>query len=286
MNDQLHPNPEAPVTEAVTPGPVALTHPMPAQARWARIGLRGIGAAALIAVAAPRLRVDGLAGEHARRVHRHRLDGGERRHRPPRRPRLPRRPWRPRLRRDHHHRDLGLEHLARDRGRLDPDRSPSTTGRPTRRPARTSPSATSRSATTIGFRQTLEDDGSWTIDAIAVILPHVGGEVTAVDGSTITVEQRDGTSATITIGGDANIVVNGDAARRSPTSRSAWSWWPRAPRTPMAPSTRPASRRATPASGAMASAAAGSTARASAPGFGGGEKPDATAAPEATGSAT
>jgi hypothetical protein len=28
----------------------------------------------------------------------------------------------------------------------------------------------------VAFRQTLEDDGSWTIDSVAVVLPHVGGE--------------------------------------------------------------------------------------------------------------
>lgn len=64
----------------------------------------------------------------------------------------------------------------------------------------------------VGFRQTLEDDGTWTIDAIAVILPHVGGEVTAVDGSTITVEGRDGTTSTITVNGDTRYQVNGDDA--------------------------------------------------------------------------
>jgi hypothetical protein len=64
----------------------------------------------------------------------------------------------------------------------------------------------------IAFRQTLEDDGSWTIDAVAVILPHVGGEVTAVSGSTITIERRDGTTATITVNGDTEYQVNGDNA--------------------------------------------------------------------------
>ena len=64
----------------------------------------------------------------------------------------------------------------------------------------------------IRFRQTLEDDGTWTIDAIAVILPHVGGQVTAIDGSTITVEGRDGTTATITVTGGTEFTVNGDDA--------------------------------------------------------------------------
>src|SRR5690349_20866167 len=58
MNEQPPPNPEQPATEPVSPGPVTglgtatTVQPMPAQARWARIGLLGIGAAALIAVAA------------------------------------------------------------------------------------------------------------------------------------------------------------------------------------------------------------------------------------------
>lgn len=64
----------------------------------------------------------------------------------------------------------------------------------------------------IGFRQTLEDDSSWTIDAIAVIPPHAGGEVTAVSGSTITVTQRDGTTATINVDGSTTYQVNGDDA--------------------------------------------------------------------------
>jgi hypothetical protein len=65
---------------------------------------------------------------------------------------------------------------------------------------------------TIGFRQTLEDDGTWTIDSIVVILPHVGGEVTAIAGSTITVERRDGTTATVTVDADTTIRVNREDA--------------------------------------------------------------------------
>jgi hypothetical protein len=65
---------------------------------------------------------------------------------------------------------------------------------------------------TIGFRQTREDDGTWTIDAIVVILPHVAGEVTAVDGSTITLAGRGDSTSTITVTGDTEFVVNGDDA--------------------------------------------------------------------------
>lgn len=63
----------------------------------------------------------------------------------------------------------------------------------------------------IGFRQTRETDGSFTIDSVAVILPHLGGEVTAVDGSTITVKQRDGSSATINVTGTTTYQVAGAA---------------------------------------------------------------------------
>ena len=62
----------------------------------------------------------------------------------------------------------------------------------------------------IGFRQTLESDGTWSIDSIAVILPRAGGEVTKIDGSTITVTQRDGSAATITVNSSTKYAVNGN----------------------------------------------------------------------------
>lgn len=65
----------------------------------------------------------------------------------------------------------------------------------------------------IGFRQTRESNGTYTIDSIAVILPHLGGEVTAVDGSTITVKQRDGTTATIEVTGSTTYTVAGADAK-------------------------------------------------------------------------
>ena len=63
----------------------------------------------------------------------------------------------------------------------------------------------------IGFRQTLESDGTWSIDSIVVVLPRAGGEVTKIDGSTITVTQRDGSTATITVNGQTKYSVNGTA---------------------------------------------------------------------------
>ena len=64
----------------------------------------------------------------------------------------------------------------------------------------------------IGFRQTKETDASYTIDSIAVILPHAGGEVTAVSGSTITAKDRDGATVTIKTTGTTEFQVNGDNA--------------------------------------------------------------------------
>jgi len=63
----------------------------------------------------------------------------------------------------------------------------------------------------IRFQQTLED-GTYSIDAIAVIPPHAGGVVTSISGSTITVEQRDGTSATVNVTADTTYQVSGDDA--------------------------------------------------------------------------
>lgn len=51
----------------------------------------------------------------------------------------------------------------------------------------------------VRFQQTRGTDGSFTITKLNVVLPHVGGIATAVSGSTITVTERDGTSATINV---------------------------------------------------------------------------------------
>jgi hypothetical protein len=64
----------------------------------------------------------------------------------------------------------------------------------------------------VGFKQTKETDGSYTIDKVAVILPHLGGLVTAISGSTITVAGRDGTTGTITVTGTTTYQVAGAAA--------------------------------------------------------------------------
>ena len=51
--------------------------------------------------------------------------------------------------------------------------------------------------------------------AIVVVLPHVAGEVKTVDGQTVTVTQRDGTTATIHVDGDTTYLVNGVAGTLS-----------------------------------------------------------------------
>ena len=50
---------------------------------------------------------------------------------------------------------------------------------------------------------------------LAVVLPTVVGEVTAVDGSTITMTQRGGTTATIHVNGDTTFRVDGAAGTLS-----------------------------------------------------------------------
>jgi hypothetical protein len=67
----------------------------------------------------------------------------------------------------------------------------------------------------VAFRQTRESDGSYTIDSITVVLPHLGGEVTAVSGSTITVTEPDGTTGTIMVSGTTTYTVNGNGASLS-----------------------------------------------------------------------
>ena len=61
----------------------------------------------------------------------------------------------------------------------------------------------------VRFRQVRSDDGTFAVTAIAVILPHVAGEVTATDGDTITIERRDGTTATIHVGSATTYHVRG-----------------------------------------------------------------------------
>jgi hypothetical protein len=62
---------------------------------------------------------------------------------------------------------------------------------------------------TIRFRQQPNADGTFTITRIAVVLPSVVGTVTGKTDSTITIQQRDGTSVTIHVDGSTTYRVEG-----------------------------------------------------------------------------
>lgn len=64
----------------------------------------------------------------------------------------------------------------------------------------------------VRFRQTRNDDGSYTVTAIAVILPSVAGQVTATTGDTITVQLRNGMTATVHVGSSTTYRVRGIAS--------------------------------------------------------------------------
>jgi hypothetical protein len=66
----------------------------------------------------------------------------------------------------------------------------------------------------IVFGETKASDGSYTITAIRVVLPVVGGQVTAVGTDSITVDQRDGTSATIHVSASTTYDVNGNTSAK------------------------------------------------------------------------
>ena len=59
----------------------------------------------------------------------------------------------------------------------------------------------------IRFAQTKNDDGTYTVTKIQLVLPSVAGQVTAVDGSTITVKRFDGTTQTIHVDASTTYTV-------------------------------------------------------------------------------
>ncbi len=67
----------------------------------------------------------------------------------------------------------------------------------------------------IVFAQTRAADGTYSVTAIKVVLPSSGGQVTAVNGNTITVTQKDGTTTTIHVDGNTKYQVNGAAGSLS-----------------------------------------------------------------------
>ena len=67
----------------------------------------------------------------------------------------------------------------------------------------------------IRFRQSRASDGTFTITAIDVVQPRIGGTVTSVTAGSITVTGRDGASHTITTTNSTTYRLGGAAASRS-----------------------------------------------------------------------
>ncbi|HEX7951211.1 MAG TPA: DUF5666 domain-containing protein [Candidatus Limnocylindrales bacterium] len=66
----------------------------------------------------------------------------------------------------------------------------------------------------IVFGETKASDGSFTIDQIRVVMPVIGGQVTAVGTNSITVDQRGGGSATIHVSTSTTYDVDGNAGAK------------------------------------------------------------------------
>lgn len=65
------------------------------------------------------------------------------------------------------------------------------------------------------FAETNAADGTYTVTAIHVVLPALAGQVTAVDGDTVTVTQPGGATATIHLGSGTTYEVKGAAGART-----------------------------------------------------------------------
>ena len=66
----------------------------------------------------------------------------------------------------------------------------------------------------IVFGETKGTNGSFTIDQIRVVLPVVGGQVTAVGSDSITVDQKGGASATIHVSASTTYDVDGNSSAK------------------------------------------------------------------------
>jgi hypothetical protein len=65
----------------------------------------------------------------------------------------------------------------------------------------------------IRFAQEKATDGTFSITAIHVVMPTIGGEVTAISGNTITVTGKDGTAGTIHVDSDTTYNVDGTSGK-------------------------------------------------------------------------
>ncbi len=61
----------------------------------------------------------------------------------------------------------------------------------------------------VRIAQTRASDGTYTVTAIIVVLPSLAGQVSAIDGSTLTITQPGGTTATIHVDSKTTYQVNG-----------------------------------------------------------------------------
>lgn len=67
----------------------------------------------------------------------------------------------------------------------------------------------------IRFSQTRNADGSYTIDAVAVVVPRIAGAVTGLSDSGFTVKARNGTTWTVSVTGSTTYMVGGKAGTKS-----------------------------------------------------------------------
>ena len=67
----------------------------------------------------------------------------------------------------------------------------------------------------IGLRERRNDDGSFTVTGIVVVLPRVVGTITEVGDTTFTVRQRDGTTKTVTVNGATTYTLRREAGSKA-----------------------------------------------------------------------
>jgi hypothetical protein len=74
----------------------------------------------------------------------------------------------------------------------------------------------------VRFQQTRNTDGTYKITEIAVVQPHVAGTVKAVDASTITITQQDGTTTKVQLTGSTTYRSDRQAADKSAVTVGAF----------------------------------------------------------------
>jgi hypothetical protein len=67
----------------------------------------------------------------------------------------------------------------------------------------------------VAFRQARNDDGTYRIVAIRVIVPQVAGEVTAVSSSSLTLRLRDGSTRSVVLTGSTKYFLGPRAAKQA-----------------------------------------------------------------------